>query len=143
MKFWSLGRAGFIVTLALSIFAAPLPSQAQPPGKIPRIGVLLPWSAPTATAPSALVDAFRYGLRELGYVEGNNIAIEYRYAEGKFERLPELATELVRLKVDVIVTSTTPAIQAAKQATGTIPIVMAVVGDPVGTGLVASPAGTA
>src|SRR5436853_226422 len=82
--------------------------------------------------------AFRQGLRELGYVEGQNIVIEYRYAEGKAERLPELAAELVGLKVDVIVSGGTVAPLAAKQATSTIPIVLAAAGDPVGTGLVAN-----
>ncbi|MBI4611479.1 MAG: hypothetical protein HY726_21010 [Candidatus Rokubacteria bacterium] len=127
-----------VVTLALGILSAPLSPEAQQPAKVPRIGVLLPWPAPAPSAPSPLLEAFRQGLRELGHVEGQNIAIEYRYAEGTFERLPDLAAELVRLKVDVIVTTSTRAIQAAKQATTQIPIVMAVSGDPVGTGLVAS-----
>jgi putative ABC transport system substrate-binding protein len=85
-----------------------------------------------------LTEVFRQGLRELGYVEGRNLTIEYRWAAGKEERLPELAAELVRLKVDIIVASATPTIVAAKRATSTIPIVMAAVGDPVGSGLVAS-----
>ena len=85
-----------------------------------------------------LVDALRTGLRQLGYEEGKNIAVEYRWAEGRYDRLPELAAELVRLKVDVIVTHSTPGSQAAKQATSTIPIVVAAVGDPVEAGLVAS-----
>jgi ABC transporter substrate binding protein len=84
------------------------------------------------------IEAFRQGLRELGYVEGENIIIEYRYAEGKFDRLPALAAELVRLKVDIIITGGEPATRAAKEATATIPIVTAQVGDPVGSGLVAS-----
>jgi len=133
-----LRTVGFIVTFTLGILSAPLSAEAQQPAKVPRIGVLLPWPAPTPSAPSPTLEAFRQGLRELGRVEGQNIAIEYRYAEGKFERLPDLAAELVRLKVDVIVTSSDPAIRAVKQATTTIPIVMAVTGDPVGTGLVAS-----
>jgi putative ABC transport system substrate-binding protein len=86
----------------------------------------------------AVLEAFRQGLRELGYVEGKNIAIEYRFSEGKDERLPELATELVQLKVDIIVTSGIPPPLAAKKATKTIPIVMGVVGDAIGTGLVDS-----
>jgi putative ABC transport system substrate-binding protein len=106
---------------------------AQQPKKIPRIGVLRP-----GLAVAANYEAFRQGLRELGYVEGQNVVLEFRDTEAKAERLSDLAAELVRLKVDVIVTSSTPAIQAAKQATGTIPIVMAFSGDPVGTGLVAS-----
>ena len=108
-------------------------AQAQQPKKIPRIGVLRPG---LPAAPN--YEAFRQGLRELGYVEGQNVILELRDTEAKAERLPDLAAELVRLKVDVIVTSSTPAIQAVKQATATIPIVMAFSGDPVGTGLVAS-----
>ena len=94
-------------------------------------------AASSAAFYSARVEAFRQRLRELGYVEGKNIVIEYRYAEGKLERLPDLAAELVRLKVDVIVTAG-PAVLAAKKASATIPIVFAAGGDPVGTGLVSS-----
>ena len=90
------------------------------------------------SANSARIEAFRQGLRELGYVEGKNIVIEWRYAEGKLDRLPALAAELVRLKVDIIVTAGAPATRAAKEATVTIPIVMTQVGDPVGSGFVAS-----
>jgi len=110
-------------------------SVAQQAKKIPTIGVLRPGSP---SPPDPLIQQFRQGLRELGYLEGKNILIEYRYAEGKSDRLPDLAAELVRIKVDVIVTTDTPAIRAAKQATTTIPIVMANVADPVATGLVAS-----
>ena len=110
-------------------------AQAQQPARIPRIGILI---APSASFFSARVEAFRQRLRELGYVEGKNIVIEYRYAEGKLERLPDLAAELVRLKVDVIVTTGARAILAAKKASATIPIVFAGAGDPVGTGLVSS-----
>jgi putative tryptophan/tyrosine transport system substrate-binding protein len=106
---------------------------AQQPKKTPRIGVLRPG---LAAAPN--YEAFRQGLRELGYVEDQNVVLELRDAEAKAERLADLSAELVRLKVDVIVTSSTPAIQSVKQATATIPIVMAFSGDPVGTGLVAS-----
>jgi putative tryptophan/tyrosine transport system substrate-binding protein len=108
-------------------------AEAQQPKKIPRIGIL-------RVEPGAgeVYEAFRQGLRELGYVEGQNIVLEFRDTEAKAERLPDLAAELVRLKVDVILTSSTPGIQAAKKATETIPIVMAFSGDPVGTGLVAS-----
>ena len=109
-------------------------AQAQQPARIPRIGILI---AASASSYSARVEAFRQRLRELGYVEGKNIVIEYRYAEGKLERLPDLAAELVRLKVDVIVT-TGPAILAAKKASATIPIVFAAASDPVGSGLVSS-----
>ena len=108
---------------------------AQQPTKIPRIGYL---TASSLSAKSARIEAFRQGLRELGYVEGKNIVIEFRYAEGKFDRLPELAAELVRLKVDVIVTAGPIVTRAAKEATLTIPIVMAQDADPVGSGFVAS-----
>ena len=110
-------------------------SHAQEPPKIPRIGLLLPYSASTA---APWEQAFRQGLRDLGWTEGKNIRIESRYSEGRASRIPELAAELVRLKVDIIVTSITPDTLAAKNATTTIPIVMASVGDPVGSGLVAS-----
>jgi putative tryptophan/tyrosine transport system substrate-binding protein len=103
--------------------------------KIPRIGVLLP-GAPTSF--SHRIEAFRQGLRELGYVEGRTIIIDWRGAEGRVGQLPDLAAELVRLSVDLIVTAGTPATEAAKNATKTIPIVMAAVGDPVGSGLVDS-----
>ena len=109
--------------------------QAQQPTKVPRIGFL---GATSASAISARLDAFRQGLRELGYVEGKNILIEYRYAEGKLDRLPELAAELVRLKVDVMVLAGPASIRPAKEATNTIPIVMANDADPVGSGVVAS-----
>jgi len=116
----------------LALLAAPLAAPAQQPGKIARVGFLFFVTSPF------LDEAFREGLRELGYVEGQNIAIEYRSAEGKSERLPGLAAELVRLKVDVIVAAAPPATEAAKRATSTIPIVFAVSGDPVAAGLVAS-----
>ncbi|HEV8341445.1 MAG TPA: ABC transporter substrate-binding protein [Candidatus Binatia bacterium] len=109
-------------------------SGAQQPGKIPRIGFLAPFSP----GPDHRVEAFRQGLRELGYVEGQNITIEYRWADGRFEQLPDLAADLVRLKVDVIVAAVTQASLAAKKATGAIPIVMVGVSDPVDSGLVAS-----
>ena len=110
-------------------------AEAQQPTKIPRIGYL---GATSPSANSARIEAFRQGLRELGYVEGKNIVIEWRYAEGKLDRLPALAAELVRLKVDVIVTAGPTATRAAKEATVTIPIVMMQDGDPVGSGFVAS-----
>jgi putative tryptophan/tyrosine transport system substrate-binding protein len=108
---------------------------AQQPKKVARIGFLAP---ATQTGYQHFTDAFLQGLRALGYVEGQNIVIEYRWAEGNFERLPELAVELVRLKVDVIVAAVTQASLAAKNATGTIPIVMVAVANPVDSGLVAS-----
>ena len=126
--------SAFVAVLALGIFLAPLAAHAQQPARVPRIGILTPGISERLH----LFEAFRQGLRELGYVEGQNISLEFRSAEGNFERLPDLAAELVRLKVDVIAAFTTPASLAAKQATKTIPIVMGPVGDPVGTGLVAS-----
>jgi len=120
------------VVLALSLVAAPLAADAQGPSNVPRIGYLSPASD------TPLLKAFRQGLRDLDWVEGRNIAIEVRSAEGKYERLPQLAAELVRLKVDVIVASSTPVALAAKQATTTIPIVIQFVADPIGSGLVAS-----
>lgn len=130
-----LNTVGAIVMLALGILAAPLATDAQPPGKVYRIGMLemIP-AAPNATN----LGAFRHGLRELGYVEGHNLVIEYRSADGRAERFPDLATELVRLKVDLILTRGTPAALAAKNATGTIPVVITGVGDPLGASLVAS-----
>ena len=108
-------------------------AEAQQPAKIPRVGLLRPGSSP-----DPYVDAFRQGLHELGYVEGRNINIEYRWAEGMSARLPLLAAELVHLKVDAIVTQGEAATRAAKEATRMIPIVMATSGDPMGAGLVAS-----
>ena len=123
------------LTLCAMLFALSLSAEAQQPARIHRIGILGPSSASVF---SARVEAFRQRLRELGYVEGKNIVIEYRYAEGKGERLPDLAAELVRLKVDIIVTIGPSATLAAKKASGTIPIVFAAANDPVGTGLVSS-----
>lgn len=125
---------GLILTLAFSILAAPLPSAAQPPAKIHRMG----WLALGFPGPNPFYNALLQGLRELGYVDGQNLTVEQRWAEEKLDRLPTLAAELVRLNVDVIVTPTYPVIRAAKQATGTIPIVMVIVHDPVVAGLVAS-----
>ena len=110
-------------------------AQTQQPTKVPRIGYL---GAASPSATSERIEAFRRGLRELGYVEGKNIVIERRSAEGKSDRLPALAVELVRLKVDVIVTGGSAATRPAKEATSTIPIVMAPDSDPVGNGFVAS-----
>jgi len=127
-----MDRRAFVTGLG-TMLAAPLSVGAQPAGKQYRIGLL---SQGSASGSPHIVEAFREQLRDLGYVEGKNIVIEYRFAEGKAERLPELAADLVQLKVDVIVASGTPAPLAAKDATRTIPIVMAAAGDPVGTGLV-------
>ena len=115
--------------------AAPPSSLAQPSAKIRRIGFL---GTGTAAGTAGWVEALRGGLRELGYVEGRNLSIEYRWADGKYERAPELAAELVRLKVEVLVTHGTPGTLAAKGATTTVPIVMASVGDAILVGLVAS-----
>ena len=125
------------ITLCGSAAAAaqPFAARAQQPAKLPTIGFLGP---NTSSLDSARVGAFVQRLRELGRIEGRNVAIEYRWAEGRTERLSEFAAEFVRLKVDVIVTSATQPVVAAKQATSVIPIVFAAVGDPVGTGLVTS-----
>jgi len=120
---------------ALLLLAAPLTAEAQLAGKVHHIGYL---ASGSSTAAPHVIEAFRQGLRELGWVEGQNIVIDYRFAEYKYDRLPDLAAELVRLKVDIIVAPATPAAAAAKNATGTIPIVMIGVGDPVGAGFVAS-----
>jgi ABC-type uncharacterized transport system substrate-binding protein len=119
----------------LGVFAAwPVPVHAQQPGKLPTIAFL----GATSSVESQRVAAFEQRLRELGWIEGRTVALEYRWGEGRSERYKENAAELVRLKVDVIVTSTTPPTLAAKQATAVIPIVFATLSDPVGTGLVAS-----
>jgi putative ABC transport system substrate-binding protein len=124
----------FLALCAL-LLALSFPAKAQQPTKVPRIGFLV------GVSPSAIstrTEAFRQGLRELGYVEGKNIVIEYRYAEGKLDRLPTLAAELVRLKGDIIVSAGPQATRAAKEATSKIPIVMTQDGDPVANGFVAS-----
>ena len=123
------------ILVAVILLAVAAIAEVQQPKKVPRIGFLAP---ATRTGYQHQTDAFLQGLRELGYVEGQNIVIEYRWADGNFERLPELAAELVRLKVDVIVAAVTQASLAAKNATGTIPIVMVAVANPVDSGLVAS-----
>jgi putative tryptophan/tyrosine transport system substrate-binding protein len=117
-----------------AFLAAPFAAEAQQAGKVARIGFLSPYSA--SADPSRRHEAFRQGLRELGYIEGRNIVIEYRFAEGRFDRLADFAAELVQRKVDVIVAVVTQASLAAKKATTTIPIVMIGVGDPLGSGLV-------
>ena len=130
-------RRQFLIT-AGALLTTPLSGLAQQPAAtIPRIGFLV---VSTAAAWSPRIEAFRAGLRDLGYVEGKNIVVEYRFAEGQYDRVPELATELVRLKVDVIVTHSTVGALAAKQATATnpIPVVMTNVGDAVASGLAAS-----
>ena len=129
-----IGRREFI-TLLGGAAAWPLAAKAQQPGKLPTIGYL---GASAAVSESPWTTAFVQRLRELGWIEGRTIAIEYRWAEGRAERAAEIAAEFVRLKVDVIVGTATPPTIAAKHATSVIPIVFAVAGDPVGTGLVAS-----
>ncbi|MGH8649139.1 MAG: ABC transporter substrate-binding protein [Burkholderiales bacterium] len=129
-------RRRIVLALGAGALAAPLASFAQrQPAKVARIGFL---GAASASGLASRVEALRAGLRDLGYVEGKNIVIEYRWAEGKYERLPGMVAELVQLKVAVVVAAGAPAIQAAQQATTIIPIVMAATGDPVGAGFVAS-----
>src|SRR6266498_1450930 len=123
------------ILFVVVVLAVPVITEAQQPKKVPRIGFL------TTLSPSTIsdrIEAFRQGLRELGYVERKNIVIEWRYAEGKLDRLPALVSELVGLKVDVIVSGGTAATRPAKQATVTIPIVMAFDDDPIGSGFAAS-----
>jgi putative ABC transport system substrate-binding protein len=123
------------LSLCAMLFALCSSAQAQQPKKVPRIGYL---SASSASEALVRTNAFRRGLRELGYVEGKNLTLEFRYAEGKFERLPALAAELVRLNVDVIVTAGPSVTGPVKEATAAIPIVMTNDSDPVGSGFVAS-----
>src|SRR5262249_58643897 len=130
-------RIGLAVVLAISVLA-PLAADAQSPSTTPRIGWLAPFSSSDPQVQGG-VDLFRQTLRELGHVEGQSVAIEYRWAEGKPERLPALATELVRLKVDVILTAGgVPPGQAVQRATKAIPIVVSGAADPVAAGLVPS-----
>jgi len=125
-----------VICLPLTVFLLTVSSaNAQQTSKVPRIGYL---DNSTASGSAVLVDAFRQEMTKLGWIEGKNIAIEYRFSELKAERLPELAADLVRLNVDLIVTTGEPPARAAKSATTTIPIVMANAGDPVGSGFVAS-----
>jgi len=126
-------RREFITLLGGAAAAWPFATRAQP--KIPRVGFM---GNSTAALEANLVGSFRDGLREHGYEEGRNIIIEYRWADGKYERFPALVAELIATKVDVIVTAGTPAALAVKKATTTVPLVMVAVGDPVGTGLVQS-----
>jgi putative tryptophan/tyrosine transport system substrate-binding protein len=130
-------RRRFSISLAALALAAPVTSFSQARlGKIPRIGYLQPVVPQNNSSP--LLEDFRQGLRDLGYVEGKNIQLEIRWGEGRLERMPALAAELVRMKVDVIVAVSSPSVRAAKEATQTIPIVMPLSSDPVGDGLVAS-----
>src|SRR5215471_13432928 len=130
----ALGARLFAPCLFVAVFfGLCLPAEAQQAKKVPRVGILL---AGSASAYSTRLEAFRQRLRELGYIEGKNIVIEYRYAEGKNERLPDLAAELVRLKVDILVVTGNPA--PAKKASATIPIIFVLASDPVGSGYVSS-----
>ena len=135
MQLVQQNRREFVAALVGAALARPIVARAQPTEQLARIGFL---GAVAAGEYGNLLDALRQGLRDLGYAEGKNIVIEYRWADGKYERLPELAAELVRLDVSVIVTHGTPGSLAAKQATTTVPIVMAISGDAVATGLVKS-----
>ena len=130
-----IDRRSFLAGTGAVLLGTPLAAEAQPRGKVYRIGVL---EVVSVTSNTINLAAFREGLKEFGYADGQNFVIEYRSADGRPERFPELVEELVRLKVDVILTRGTPAALAAKRATTTIPIVMASSGDPLATGLVAS-----
>ena len=125
----------FSLILGALLFAFCFEVRGQAAEKIARIGYM---AAPTSSAELPRIDAFRQGLRALGYVEGHNIAIDYRFADGKFERLPEVAAELVRLKVDVLIAVSTNAALVAKRATSTIPILFIGVSGPIEAGLVES-----
>jgi ABC-type uncharacterized transport system substrate-binding protein len=132
-----MDRRAFLSRIAVGLLAVPLAAEAQPSGRVHRIGLLIPAPAPApGVMPAIILPTFLAGLRERGWVENQGFVLEPRYAEGRVDRLPELAAELVRLKVDVIVAMGTPATMAAKQATTTIPIVFGLVGDPVGSGVV-------
>ena len=128
-------RRRHFITLLGGAAAWPLPGRAQQQTKIARIGIL---GLASAAAVAPYVNAVRAGLRDLGYIEGKNLIIEYRFGDGNYDRLPNLAVELIHLNVDVLVTFAAPLTQAAKSATSTIPVVMAVTADAVGTGLIAS-----
>src|SRR5262245_16592334 len=130
-----MDRRTFLGTLAGGLLAAPLAAEGQQTGKVYRIGML---ETRSAALNAANIDAFRQGMRELGYKEGQNLDVVYRSSDGRDERFLDLADELIRLKVDLILTRGTPASLAAKRASRTTPVVMAASGDPVGTGLVAN-----
>jgi putative tryptophan/tyrosine transport system substrate-binding protein len=130
-----IGRRQFISMLGTAAAAWPLAASAQQASKVPRIGIL---GAASSAGFADRVAGFRAGLRDLGYVEGTNVILEFRWAEGNYARLPELAAELIRSNIDLLVTHGTPGSLAAKQATATIPLVIASIGDPVAVGLVAS-----
>jgi ABC-type uncharacterized transport system substrate-binding protein len=125
----------FCIALSPVLFSLCVSVEAQQPAKIPRIGIV---SGSGASNPGPYIEAFRRGLRDVGHVEGKNILVEYRYADGKMDRIPTLVSELVQLNVDVLVATNFPAIRAAKETTKTIPIVMVATVDPVATGIVDS-----
>ena len=129
-------RKASCLALCALLFTLCESAQAQPSGKVPRVGLISSTGDPRAPGP--LVEAFRQKLKELGYVEGKNIVVEYQYAEGKLDRIPHLVEELVGLHVDALVVSSVPAIRAAKRATTTVPVVMVISVDPVQTGIVDS-----
>ena len=131
-------RRTFLIAVGAGAWAAPFASFAQQQGKVRRIGFLAVRFRSTPANPEVYYDAFVQGMRDLGYVEGKNLVIEWRFADGKLERVPDFAAEIVRAKVEVIVTHGTQATQVAQRATSTIPIVTAAVGDPVGSGFAAS-----
>jgi putative ABC transport system substrate-binding protein len=132
-----MNRRAFMFGITVGLLAAALAAEAQRPAKVYRIGLLIPAPAPApGVMPPIVVPAFLAGMRKRGWLENQGFVLETRYAEGRLERLPEFAAELVRLKVDMIVAMGTPAAIAAKQATTTIPIVFGLVGDPVGSGVV-------
>jgi len=130
-----MSKRVLVVAIATAIFAFVHLAQAQQPKKVPRIGFI---SGGASSTPGSAVGAFWKELRELGYVEGKNILVEYRYAEGKANRFPNIVAELLQLKMDVLVANSTPAIRAAKQATTTVPIVIIITTDPVAAGLIDS-----
>jgi putative tryptophan/tyrosine transport system substrate-binding protein len=126
-----IDRRGFISGIVFGLLAAPLAAEGQQAGNVPRIGTLF-----ARSADASIRQAFREGLRDLGWIEGQNILVEERWADGQYDRLPALAAELVKLNVQVIVATSTPEIRAAKQATSTIPIVMVIGADPVAEGFI-------
>ena len=129
-------RARLVALAVLVVLAAPLAAEVQPPaGRIPRVGYL---TVPSRESAQAVADSFRLGLRDLGWIEGQNVLVDYRFADSRVDRLPDLVAEFVRLRADVIVAGANAAVLAAKNATRTIPIVMFLAVEPVGSGLVAS-----
>ena len=131
-------RRKLLVAFSLSMLSPVRASLAQQQGKVWRVGFLAARSRSTPSNPDIYYDAFVQAMRELGYVEGKNLVIEWRFADGNYHRFPALAAELVAMKVDVLVTHTTPAVRALQRATSTIPIVSTSVTDPVGGGFAAS-----